>query len=294
MAAAVEEAARFLAARSADRIALSDVAEHVGYSPFHLARSFEARLGIPPGRFLGAHRFQLAKRLLLAGDERVVDVCHAAGFDSLGTFTTRFAAAVGASPGQFRRLPEVLAGARPGPVSVPGPAPGGGAVSGSVSLAQRAGRALGPAPSIYVGLFTRRLAGGPPVAGARMVGGGPFLLAGVPPGSYWLLGAALAVGGDARSQLVPERQVVGGWPGPIQVGGGGTLWGADLRLDLAEDWLTPVVVALPVLGTPLSPTQQDRRSGGPPVGPTVPGEGPAPAASRLPPARTDQSWRDHR
>ncbi|MGH9293317.1 MAG: AraC family transcriptional regulator, partial [Acidimicrobiales bacterium] len=56
---AVERAARFLAEHCGGAVSLGDVSDHVGYSPYHLARSFESRLGVSPGRFLIAHRFQL-------------------------------------------------------------------------------------------------------------------------------------------------------------------------------------------------------------------------------------------
>lgn len=98
------QAARFLAAHATEPIRLGDVADHVGYSPFHLSRIFERHLGLPPGQFLSAHRFQHAKRLLLDSDERIIDVCFAVGFTSIGTFTSRFAASVGsarASSGGF-------------------------------------------------------------------------------------------------------------------------------------------------------------------------------------------------
>lgn len=47
IAAATREAARFIAVHADADIALGDVADHVGYSPFHLARSFERELGVP-------------------------------------------------------------------------------------------------------------------------------------------------------------------------------------------------------------------------------------------------------
>ncbi|MER6877993.1 helix-turn-helix domain-containing protein, partial [Amycolatopsis sp. NPDC000673] len=69
---AVLEAARFLAAGRTRQLTLEDVADHVRYSPFHLARAFEREIGLPPGKFLAAQRFQLAKELLLDTGEKVV------------------------------------------------------------------------------------------------------------------------------------------------------------------------------------------------------------------------------
>ena len=166
MADVAVRAACFLAEHAAEPITLADVADHVGYSPFHLARAFERAHGQPPGRFLAAHRFQRAKRLLLEGDERVSDICCEVGFSSVGTFTRRFTADIGLSPVSFRRLPDVLSDAPPRPVLVPGDAESGGVVTGAVHLGPAARIALGGAASIYVGLFVQRAPRGVPVVGA--------------------------------------------------------------------------------------------------------------------------------
>jgi AraC-like DNA-binding protein len=61
-------------------------------------------------------RLELAKRLLITESMSVTDVCAAAGFSSLGTFSHVFAQRVGASPSTFRRESRVL-------VQVPGTLP---------------------------------------------------------------------------------------------------------------------------------------------------------------------------
>lgn len=251
------EAARFLAAHAEERIKLADVADHVGYSPFHLARSFERRIGVPPGQFLAAHRFQRAKELLLAGDDRIIDICFAVGFASLGTFTRRFAADVGMAPTEFRRLPETLAGSPPRPVNVPGGARRGGAVTGTAHLSSSAEAALGGSAAVYVGLFSRRSARGIPVSGSLLDGTGHFTLSGVPPGTYWLLASALPT--DARMQLIPTDKVLGSFPRPVHVSARMPPQHREVQLDVAADWMAPVLVALPPLASPIA---QDRRRRG--------------------------------
>jgi len=245
---AVVEAARFLARRCGERITLCDVADHVGYSPYHLARTFERQLGQPPGQFLSAHRFQLAKRLLLSTDERVIDVCDAVGFTSVGTFTARFTAAVGRSPVEFRRLPDVLADFPPRPVVVPGQERGGGTVTGSARLTPAAQAAL-PDAAIYVGLFPRRSARGFPVSGSLLGESGDYLLTDVPPGRYWLLATALPARDDVQAQLVPGRSVAGAAAEPVHVSPGSPLHHRDVDLDLGPDWSAPVLIALPPLAS---------------------------------------------
>jgi AraC-like DNA-binding protein len=247
---AVVKAARFLASRADEPIVLRDVADHVGYSPFHLARAFEQHLGVPPGQFLAAHRFQRAKRLLLSSDLRTIDVCHAVGFTSVGTFTTRFTTAVGRCPLEFRRLPDVLTDAPPEPVQVPGRAPRGGMVAGSVRLSPAALAALGNSAAIYVGLFPRRSARGIPVSGTLLDRTDDFLLTGIPPGRYWVLAAALPALADVQTQLMPGHTVSGAAGEPVCVSPARPLHHREIELDARPDWSPPVVVALPPLASP--------------------------------------------
>jgi AraC family transcriptional regulator len=244
---AVIEAARFITVGCEQALTLADVADHVGYSPFHLARAFERQLGMPPGKFLAAQRFHLAKQLLLDTDEKIVDVCNAVGFCAPGTFTTRFTAAVGVTPQRFRRLPDLLADHPPEPVSVPGLAIGGGTVTGRALVRPTAVAALGGSPPIYVGLFPRLAARGVPVSGALLGAGPEFTLTDVPHGSYRLMACALPVGDSPRLQLAPSVQVVGSVAQPVHVRMGRRLRVQDLWLDLAPAWTPPVLVALPPL-----------------------------------------------
>lgn len=276
----VVRAASFLADHATDPVRLGDVADHVGYSPFHLARSFERHVGMPPGRFLAAHRFQLAKQLLLAGDDRVIDVCAAVGFSAPGTFATKFTEFVGASPTAFRRLPHVLAAAPPRPVVVPGRARDGGVVAGRVSLTAAAAALVGPAPFVYVGLFRRRAARGFPVSGALLAEPGAFFLEGVPAGTYFVLASAVPRAADVGEQLLPARTVAGRSAVPVRMqapapglgpGEGRTMGPAglparlpaahrrDVVLDALPPWSPPVLVALPSLASPATLGWQDRR-----------------------------------
>ncbi|GAA5168856.1 MULTISPECIES: helix-turn-helix transcriptional regulator [Amycolatopsis] len=249
MREAVVEAARFLAGRCTEAVTLGDVADHVSYSPFHLARAFERAHGQPPGQFLAAHRFQRAKQLLLATDERVVDICHEVGFSSVGTFTTRFTAAVGQSPARFRQLPDVLVDDPPQPLIVPGTARGGGTVTGTVRLSAAAQAAVGTA-SVYVGLFHKRTARGFPVCGTLLGETGDFLLVDVPPGAYWLLASALPARDGPVAQLVPRRGISGAAREPVHVTPCRPVHHREVWLDVAPEWDAPVLVALPPLASP--------------------------------------------
>ncbi|WP_020658622.1 helix-turn-helix transcriptional regulator [Amycolatopsis benzoatilytica] len=257
----VLEAVRFLTAERSRPITLEDVADHVAYSPFHLARAFERQVGLPPGKFLAAQRFHLAKELLLDTGEKVIDICHEVGFSAPGTFTTRFTAAVGVTPHRFRRLPDLLADCPPAPVQVPGADRHGGVLTGRAELSLAAQSAL-RRPAIYVGLFAASHARGIPVSGALLDDEHRFTLLDVPPGTYRLLACALP-SGDPRSQLLPPVRAVGGAPRPVRIRPGAPPLRQDVRLDLARDWTPPVLVALPPLA---SAGAQEWRSDARPAG----------------------------
>ncbi|MHA6804996.1 helix-turn-helix domain-containing protein [Salinifilum ghardaiensis] len=253
--APVVAAARFVTAHAAEPLRLGDVADHVGYSPHHLARTFERAVGQPPGRFLAAHRFQRAKELLLSGGDRVLDVCLAVGFDSPGTFTSRFTRVVGTTPTAFRRLPEQLTENPREPVHRPGRARRGATVTGAVALPPAASARL-PGAVIYVGLFGQRSPSGVPVAGSLLDRPGSFTLTGVPPGEYWLLGTALPAAADPRAHLAPAQQAVGQCPHPVRARAQQVSTGHAVSLDIALEWAPPVLVALPPLA---ARTPQNRR-----------------------------------
>lgn len=248
-------AARFMVSHAAEPISLRDIADAVGYSPFHFARQFERQVGIPPGQFLAAQRFQRAKRLLLTTDAQVIEVCYEVGFTSVGTFTTRFAAAVGCTPRAFRCLPEALAPIVPRPTVVSAHQGLGAVVCGSARLSPGAITALGrESPVVYLGLYPRRSAAGAPVRGTTLLGQGEFALVDVPPGNYWLLASALPPRADPRAQLVPERSVIGVCTRPVEVTASSGPQRRDVLLEPTAEWALPVLVALPALAT-----AQDRR-----------------------------------
>jgi|SRR5699024_6267674 len=84
-------------------ISLSDLANHVAYSPFHFTRIFKEQIGISPLYYVSSLRLQKAKDMLLKTNLTVRDIGLEVGQQSLGTFTTRFTERVGQTPSQFRK-----------------------------------------------------------------------------------------------------------------------------------------------------------------------------------------------
>lgn len=222
------------------KLTLHDLADAVGYSPFHLARLFRSVVGIPPGEFRTALRFDLAKRLLVTEGASVTDACFAVGFDSLGTFSTRFRKLVGVAPDEFRRLPDALD--RPASTAIARSQP-------STSTAVVRGTVYCPTESaVYIGLFPHAIAQSRPITGQYLLRPGPYELPAVPPGRYRVLAAGIGPAADPLTRLVPgEGMTVGAAPQPVVIRTGTERVHRDVWLRPQYTQEPPVLVALAIL-----------------------------------------------
>lgn len=78
------------------------LARDVFMSPAHFARQFRLAYGETPYQHLMTRRIERAMSLLRTTDRSVTDVCLAVGYQSLGTFSTRFTELVGVPPSTYR------------------------------------------------------------------------------------------------------------------------------------------------------------------------------------------------
>jgi AraC-like DNA-binding protein len=86
-----------------DRVTLENAAKCACLSPFHFNRVFARAFGETPHEFVTRRRVEEAKRLLLAENCSVTDICFDVGYESLGSFSARFRSLTGLSPSEFRR-----------------------------------------------------------------------------------------------------------------------------------------------------------------------------------------------
>lgn len=100
----------------AEPLDLDTLAAEAGFSRYHFARSFRRAFGETPAAYLTRRRIERAKRLLAGANLTVTEVCHLVGFQSLGSFSSRFTELVGQSPSAYRQA--VVE--RGGPPPVPG------------------------------------------------------------------------------------------------------------------------------------------------------------------------------
>ncbi|GGC55314.1 helix-turn-helix transcriptional regulator [Hoyosella rhizosphaerae] len=83
-------------------LTLDELAAVATLSKFHFQRLFKATYGVSPAEYLSQRRIERAQDLLRATNLTVTEVCHAVGFSSLGSFSSRFRDIVGESPSAFQ------------------------------------------------------------------------------------------------------------------------------------------------------------------------------------------------
>ncbi len=210
MQPAVARAIALLRDRYAEPITLEDLSAEVFVSPFHLARVFRRATGVTPGRFLTAVRLFEAKRLLLTTTRTVSDIVGRVGYRSLGSFTSRFTAAVGMTPSQYRdpEVRELLLAVSSELVRLPRLVQvshrTSDAVTGTIAGTIDVPSVIAPA-NVLVGVFDERIPQCGPVAFQTLpaTAGGTFEITDVPPGRWTLLAVA-----EHRDRTAPPHLAV--------------------------------------------------------------------------------------
>ncbi|WP_329044005.1 AraC family transcriptional regulator [Amycolatopsis sp. NBC_01488] len=220
-----------------ERLTVDDLARAAMFSKFHFTRVFLRVTGLSPGRFLSALRLAEAKRLLATTSISVADISHQVGYNSVGTFSARFSGSVGVSPSGYRQLrgpaPRIAdRTTRPG---------SGTTVRGQLRVSPSA-----EVGAVFVGLFAARIAEGAPARYAILRGPGPYALADVPLGSWYVLTHAFGCGAPDNQALRPYTGIAG----PVTVHRGVTAGLADVQLRPRNGFDPPVLLALPDLRRP--------------------------------------------
>ncbi|OKI62378.1 helix-turn-helix domain-containing protein [Micromonospora sp. CB01531] len=234
---AVLRAINAMQERLGEQLTVDDMARAAMFSKFHFTRMFQRVTGVSPGRFLSALRLQRAKELLVSTRMKVADISVSVGYNSVGTFSSRFSRSVGMSPTIYRRrsgyATEIRAGAD-------GSGFGNAALSCDVRLACPDENAL-----IFVGLFADRLPEGHPVRCGVLRHANRIVFDNPPPGSWYLLAQSVSVDrGPARlGRDRADRPVAVATAGPITIRPD-TLVSIELVLRPARALDPPVLLAL--------------------------------------------------
>ncbi|MEU6024722.1 helix-turn-helix domain-containing protein [Micromonospora sp. NPDC048871] len=215
---AVDRAINTMRDNLGEQLTVDDMARAAMFSKFHFTRIFQRVTGVSPGRFLSALRLQRAKQLLVSTSLNVADISLRVGYNSVGTFSSRFTRSIGMSPTAYRRR----AGYAPHIATDPGPT--------ALSEARVHGRIPaqpgGPNTLVFLGLFADRIPEGRPVRCAVLSAGGSFRFAAVPPGTWYLLAQAVAAGEDGSPDEANHPIAVASH-GPLTVNRD-----SDIRVDL--------------------------------------------------------------
>lgn len=242
---AVERVIRTMRERMSEDLSLEEMADIARMSPYHFLRTFRGLTGIPPSQFLSALRLEAAKRLLLTTDRSVTDICYEVGYNSLGTFTTRFTQLVGLPPGQLRLLSESFTAASAGELLTLGMSPQdaeGPAITGHVD----AGRAS--AGLIFLGLFEKAIPQERPVSCAILARPGRYRIEIPGDGRFFVFAAGLAHIEKPLDYLMCGGSIRGvGQAGPLEIRGEEVRGETDFTLRPPNLLDPPLLVTLPLL-----------------------------------------------
>lgn len=97
---AVRRARDFIHGHWREDFTLDDLARAAGGSPFHVARTFRAQVGMPPTAYRRALRVQAAQRLLREGQD-IATVAADCGFYDQSHLNRHFRRATGVTPGRY-------------------------------------------------------------------------------------------------------------------------------------------------------------------------------------------------
>ncbi|GAA1999805.1 AraC family transcriptional regulator [Catenulispora subtropica] len=184
VARAAERAITTMHDKLGEPVTVDDMARAAMFSKFHFTRMFQRATGVSPARFLSALRLQRAKHLLTSTSLTVVDISILVGYNSVGTFSSRFSRSVGLSPTDYRRQ-------------------GGHAdrirlcdVRGGITDAATVHGVIRPHHDrhglVFAGLFPECVPEGRPVRCAVLDGPGAYRFENVPPGRWYLLAQSVA------------------------------------------------------------------------------------------------------
>jgi AraC-like DNA-binding protein len=242
----IERAIETMWHRYDEPLSLSELAASAFLSKFYFSRAFRALTGTSPGRYLAAIRLFKAKSLLLKSSMSVTDISYGVGYNSLGTFTSRFTRSVTISPARYRAEAQLGMMHKP-PAAAPATAPCSGVVRGLIDVP-----ATDVPMRVYIGAFSdpipQRVPGACDIVGSS----GPFQLTAVPDGTWYVRGIAVATQAlDPRPWN--RRPLFVGGSDPVEIRGGTATTPIELRLRPSSVFDPPILLALPELDSCMLP-----------------------------------------
>ena len=235
---AVEHSISTMWNRYSEPLTLTELAESATFSKFYFSRVFRSVTGTSPGRFLAAIRLYRAKQLLLKTSLSVTDIAYKVGYNSLGTFTSRFTRSVCFSPARYRSSSQAGMAALP-PFTLSEAPQRFSTVRGMVAVPET------ELPvRIYVGAFLGPVVEGLPTACDILDSSGAYELPGVPDGTWFIRAAAVPLR-DVGTEPWNRRPLFVG-SSPVETRGARGVE-SDIQLRPMSRVDLPVLLALPEL-----------------------------------------------
>ena len=97
----IRQAIEYINDRLGQDLSLHEIAQSVNLSQFHFARLFKQSVGLSPHQFVIKQRIELAKRLLLQGEQPIASIAVEVGFADQSHFTSQFRRRCGLTPQDF-------------------------------------------------------------------------------------------------------------------------------------------------------------------------------------------------
>jgi len=244
----VLQAIEFMREHLDEELTSEQLAAHVGYSPYHFIRIFKQVTGISPRQYLSALRIETGKMNLLKESSLLVKILHTIGFQSAGSFNTRFKQFVGVSPKQFHRTSKQLISHMNEWEHQKLQLDSGEAKSDV--LPRLTCRITAPSTFrgiIFVGLFPRPIPDQRPIMGTAInQNARSCTFHHIPHGTYYLLAAGIAWSLNPKDYFLLDKSLRGNYESAIKVDAATDQEvSICLREPLPQD--PPIVINLPLL-----------------------------------------------
>lgn len=86
----ITETIKYIEAHLDDKLKLDEIADHIGYSKFHLSRIFADEVGITMHKYVQKRRLTEAAKKLVESDHSITEIAFDANYESQQAFTLAF------------------------------------------------------------------------------------------------------------------------------------------------------------------------------------------------------------
>lgn len=219
------------------------LAKLISYSPCHFDRIFRNMTGIPPRLYLSALRFQRSKRLLLKSTLSATEVSQTVGYNSFGTFSSKFSSFVGLSPQQFRSFMEskLLDLSEFQSIRLPAENRSLTAVKGEIEVPETFHGV------ICIGLFPKPIPMGKPIGCTMIFEPGAYSIPNIPDGTYHIMSLGFTWDATLDEYLHPKQSLRGKASGKIVVVGGIAKGEMKVTLRPPKIFDPPILISFPLL-----------------------------------------------